>query len=701
MTSPYLRQHGSNAEALLRRLRDYVGSREAKAIPELGQRARQLEEELRKRVEILASPRPRIAFVAHKGVGKSTLINALAGLWIDGETPSTDLSAKGLNAQALMPLGTGSTTPCEIVLEAGEWEISVEPLSRTSTEHLLTDFAKWAWDKAHLATDSASSTEDGDKEDDGEEAESTGRTPRLQLDVERVLRGMTALPEEKKATPKDAGGGRRISRLTIHYAVEMAREFPRSPDFVRAVVERAALDTRKRRQWLPEGDERRWLRNTLLDLFNGRFADQPFPGRVVIRAPFEGVTVDGVSVPLVDTLGLPAVGRRTVAGGISHPLADRSDLRELLKDPWTLAVIGSQFNEPPAPATDLLQQMMSEAIHFGEALAHRSVVVIVDKGEAGAGALETDPEVEREKKEDRCAENLLALGCPGPRAANGRWSHAEALERICCVNILGEGGDQLIQFLENAVERMRQAHTDAVAAAIAEAEAFFRGLTGELARALREKIIKEMDLNLIAAGDKVRSQMNALSSNLLNPFADECMELHHSTLRSMVVWRGDGTASARALLESSMTVALGRRLGLLVQALDVKASEMRRREEYGGELARQLVDDELQRRTSAYNEFLLLFTDAFVAAALERLQSAGDLWACCMGEWGAGIRDPKYKTRVASHFRTWGEENSLSLLRAISASDEPMDLTNDAVLLANDPANAISDGLALPGPDGA
>ncbi|WP_147441834.1 hypothetical protein [Corallococcus exercitus] len=649
------------------RLRDYQSSAEGNRFPELVQRANQLEVVLRGRLEILAQPAPQVAFVAHKGVGKSTLINGLSGLWLDGEPPSADASSVQLNKHAVLPLGNGGTTPCEIVLRPGNWEIQVEPEKDEDAARLVQQFAEWAWHKAHDPSSAASG--DDETEEPSIELLVTARPPRLQPDLERVLWGLTGLKREKISTGAGKVPGSRSGKsATVHHAVEAARSFERKEDFVDHVLQLARLSERRRIQWLPDGEPRTWLRHMLLSLFKGELADQPFPRRVVVQGPFDSLQWNGRAVPLVDTLGLPAVTTdRDVAPGTrrAYPLADRADLRVLLKQPWTLIVLASSFNEPPAPAVELLTQMVEERGYFGETLAERTVVAIVDAGRAGSGHFE-DKETERETKEDRCAENLVQLGCPGWPSPDVRWSVDDARQRVRCVNVLDGGTPELYVFLEESLSRLAGGHARLLEEAAAQAREFFHTLADAKRRTLYNQVVKELSASVQAAIAVSRGKLHALGMNFLRPFSSECQRLHPSSLRSLVQWKGDGTQNAWALLEFSASRALEHCMLPLFSSMHVRAEELRKRDVFEEEDNARLIDAELEQQRRQFDVFVQVFTSIAVQVLKEQMLNDDLLWARSHQEWGTGMKQPSYRERVAAHFEQWGEYHAPVVSAAIS-----------------------------------
>lgn len=660
------------AKLLADRLEEYRSREEAQHFPELAQRAQQLELALRQRLDLVEHPAPRIAFVAHKGVGKSTLINALAGLWLDETPPPADASSKQLNQRAMLPLGNGGTTPCEIRVEAGTWEVRVEAEDLQETQARIRQFAEWAWHKVHDPSKQSlePGTSAGEVDPDREDVSAGGRPPRLQPDLERVVRGITNLQDLPIASPPGSGAGKKRQPSPRHDGAEdLAKGFPAKTDFVAEVERRARLPERKRLQWLPTGDARRWLRDTLLNLIEGKFEDQPFPKSVTIRVPSTGIQWRGSDVPLIDTLGLPAVASGKADGDTSarsvHPLAEREDLRELLKSPWTIIVVGAQFNEPPAPSVELLQQMMDEGIFFGETLEDRTVVAIVDAGKAGAGNFE-DAETERSQKEDRCAENMVRLGCPRGAEHANRWTVESARERVVCVNVLDGGCDPFQQLLHEAVERMVAVHEARLGLEIAEAESFFYNLGDARRQAIRQDVVAAFKRHLSPVAQKQLGKARSFRSNLLGPFAGECRAIHPSTLRSVIVNRGRGsTQSAWAMLESSTTRVLTRLLEPFKDQIHNTSEALLAERRYQDDDGRAMIAEEADRRTRIVEAFLKSFIEELVSTGKEHLLADAGIWRDCAGEWGRAIKDPGYKMRVAGHFDQWGVDNSPDVLAAL------------------------------------
>lgn len=627
----------SVAEQLAGRLSAYQERSEPHLL-DLTVRASLILRNLRARVETLRIAQPQVVFIAHKGVGKSTLINALAELWLD--PPSKGFSQTELNAKAVLPLGTGGTTPCEIRIESGPWEVRVEPETEQETADLLTQFARWSWFQASASGKDA-------PPDSRSDATPGVHAARLQNDLERVVRGLVGLQQRMIDE-----GGVRTRRDEAH---ELAKSFATLDEYRAHILERARLAERKCVQWLPEGDPYHWLRTTLFNLVRGSFANQPFPARIAVRVPTTGVGTDG-RVALVDTLGLPAVGKNEGESKVApHPLSEREDLRAHLKNPWSLVVLGAQFNEPPSPATGALQQMMDEAVFFQETLEDRTLVAIVDPGSAGCG-IEQDAEIDRATKEDTCTENLLRLGCPrGPSHANN-WTHEQASSRVVCVNVL-DGGVQALRARLNAnIAKLFECHRAHLLRAVEDANEFFLNLGNAEHQAARRQIVGAFKVQLQSAIASDLPSIRVFGANLLQPFVDDCRALHPSTLRSLVVHKGDSKKqSAWALCESATTRALARLLQTTRRQVVICAKTLEKQAWGHGPQGRAIIHQEAAQREALLDEFSRRLIGGLVFATKTRLDEWPPVWQACEREWGRTVSasTPGYKVRVAKHLEDW------------------------------------------------
>ncbi len=643
----------------------FARSAGAQRFPDLGQRAQALAAELRARSETVRTVRPRLGFVAEKGVGKSTLVTSLANLWLAGHPPDADASARRIIGQALLPLGNGGTTPCEVVVEAGPWEIVVEPAPVADAARHVEQYAAWAWHRARAA--------DGEDDD-------RGGPPKPEDDIAWLLRGLTRVGSLLK-------GG---EDPEVDPAVHAAKGFATPAAFVEGLLAGAALGARRKTHWLPphglgEGAEapRAWLRDALRELFAGREAEQPFPRRLTVRAPFEPIRWRDRAVPYVDTLGLPAVARKgdEPGRGIPQPLAARGDLRALLKDPWTVAVIGSGFTDPPSPSVPLLQQMAEERPWFGEALEDRTVVVIVDPGKAGANTRGMSPEQERAHKLERCVENLRTMGLPEAEGGSGqrRWSAAQLRERIACVNVLEQGDAPLSDFLRKAFERVEAGHRRRLEAAVLAAERFLGTLEDEQRLALNRQVLEAFGRTIQVLAEDIGRRLAQRLQSPLGPFAKALQSRHPSSIYSMTLHAGEGTLNAWALLESSLSRDLDRLLQPAREAVVRRMTELKRDPAFASALA--MVEDEGERRLTAIDAQLRRVVEACAATIGAGMAADGALWKRAKAEYGQG---PGYRDRVAAHFRRWGQAHASDLQVAIGhhlqAAESPADPDAGALL---------------------
>ena len=120
-----------DAECALQRLKDLEDDPEIKNA--FLQQVKSLKSGLELAARFLLSILHQIAFFGSPGVGKTTVICALAGL----DRPSE----KDLKRQMVLPTGSGRTTICEThIRSAGEYSIITDPCSTEEVRQYVADF---------------------------------------------------------------------------------------------------------------------------------------------------------------------------------------------------------------------------------------------------------------------------------------------------------------------------------------------------------------------------------------------------------------------------------------------------------------------------------------------------------------------------------------------------------------------------------
>lgn len=330
----------------------------------------------------------RVALIGPPGVGKSSVLAALAGLYVRRRSLPRTVEAQ--RAEALVTVGGGRSTAFPIVVRAPHGEeppdrlsLVIRPMSPQDTRRLVQDVAAQELHELRRRsdTDSRRAVSDTDSRPDpvGEE-------------LRRAVLNAAGYPERVEITYE--GNLKRTRRVRPLEAVVTLETPP--DDLTRHLLDRLG-------QRAPD----RWT-----------FDDTP-EGRAALRSLFDRVNLGeepGAALPDQLELALPAMATGDAplelidTRGLDGPLAVRSDLREPLNDPRTVPVLCGTFNN--APGEELLQalRVMYDDPALRPALG-RATVLLVDKGEAAAvvGA-EGAREFGQAIKEDQCWDRLPQAG---------------------------------------------------------------------------------------------------------------------------------------------------------------------------------------------------------------------------------------------------------------------------------------------------
>jgi energy-coupling factor transporter ATP-binding protein EcfA2 len=382
--------------------------------------ARLLRDHVRSLHQTLQRPDGRIALIGPPGVGKSSALVALAGLYLD-QPPHT---VEAQRSESLITVGGGRTpaSPLHVRPPQGDEppdriSLVLTPLSPEDLRRLVLDVAVQELLSRDAAPDTISRPDPMSDELHGAVLNATGYGEYVvggsQEGLSRRLRRVK--PLDDVLTPDTHAEGLAEHLLT-------------------------RLGERSQTRWTfddtPQG--RAALRDQLSGIKRGKVPDAALPARVDLALP-KLASIGPVT--LIDTRGLDG------------PLAVRSDLRELLEDPLTVPVLCGAFNNAPAEELLAVIRAMHDDPTLRPALG-RAVVLLIDKGEAGAmvGA-EGDRLIGQELKVEQCweriqhlwpnPENLVAFDALGDDASDllaslrrkflDAWEHlemdaAEALE---------------------------------------------------------------------------------------------------------------------------------------------------------------------------------------------------------------------------------------------------------------------------------
>ena len=339
-----------------------------------------------RRAELLKEDGVKIAFVAPKGVGKSSILNGILSAWVDNTNQSFEEMSRAeiLATSAVLPLGSGHTTPFETTFEFDEsWSVTVE---RQADEWVLPRIEAVVGSifRTHINNSDLISQRRSEHAGSDRRAHFSLRSkeilalPVVEIDVMRCLIGIC--------------GGRDFVRTTAEDCFCSAN----GPESLRdALIDRANYANRERLELEPDaGPPLEWLKNTLRSLTLGRLHRQPFPRSVTVRGPFVPRPADReYRLCLIDTLGLASVDVVS-----DSPLESRLDLEGLMKAPWTLTVFVSGYTNPPEPVQQALRsvlrtlpdQLLPQKILVPILYRSESILINADSDESSIAQRESD-----------------------------------------------------------------------------------------------------------------------------------------------------------------------------------------------------------------------------------------------------------------------------------------------------------------------
>ncbi|CAD5371157.1 Putative XRE family transcriptional regulator [Rubrivivax sp. A210] len=561
-----------------------------------GRRIGEYADELKRCAGLLLKREHQVAFIGAIGVGKSTAIGFM-----------TDLTVRKDDGKLAPVLadGAGGTTLCEVHLLSGpQYGIAIEPGTPDEIREDVRDFAE------HVLKGTG-----GAEDDDVRPGE-----PRATYkEVERAIRNMSGLMFKSS---RDAAG----KRQTFDPAKELAAECPTVREFTVEVLTRMNLPTRDRRQiWYEPSSGKSplaWLRDEFRRINDGKHPEFTLPKRIEVIVKKSLLQADGLSVRFIDTKGI-------------HGTAAREDLEVHLKDPHTLAVLCSHFNDAPgSPAQHLLSRAVESGIRGLEVnssvlvLAHHDqALAVVD--DATGSAVET-VEDGYDLKRDHALMNMAPLGLKD--------------YRIGFYNCLSDPGAIAQEFLVQGLQMARSSFRRQLEAATRGARNLLENQREQANQAAFDEAAARLQLWL-RENSKVPVTPGSVQEELLSEILSAPASSVAAAARRDGEWRSFSYSyqlgfGARKLCVS----AVGRRVdGFAEYCRLLRATpELAPACELVTQVERVLIAgfDQMQNKAQLMAQ----------TTYREALKSAADLWQRCVAEWG---RSRGYRQAVAMFSREW------------------------------------------------
>lgn len=566
-----------------------------------GRRIAEFLDELKRCAGLLLKREHQVAFIGAIGVGKSTAICLFSDLTVrrdDGKL------------QPVLADGAGGTTLCEVHLMSGpQFGISIEPRSADEIREDVRDFAD------HLLRGSSTGEEEGTR---------SGESQGTYIEVARAIRNMADLASK---TSRDAAG----KRVVFDPAKELAEKLPSSRELTAEILSRMNLHTRDRRQlWYEPASGKSpqaWLRDEFRRINDGKNPDFTLPRRIDVTVKKPLLKVDGLSVRLIDTKGI-------------HATAAREDLEVHLKDPHTLAVLCSAFNEAPGGfSLQLLSRAQDSGVRGLE--VNSSVLVLAQHDQALAvvddatGSPVESVEDGYELKRENALMNMTSLGLKN--------------YRIGFYNCLSDQPGQAQQFLTEGLQRARAAFRVQLASAVKGARDVLENQREQANQAALDEASRRLRLWLKESA-QLPVAPGSVQEGLLGEIVSANASQVYAATRREGEWRNFSYSYQLGFGARKLCVtAAGKRVdGFADHCRLLRADpELAAASELVTQVERvmQAGFDQMQSKAQ------LLAQTSY----REALKAAAELWQRCVDEWG---RSRGYRQAVAAFSREWFSDES-------------------------------------------
>ena len=367
-----------------------------------------------------------IAFVGDIAVGKTTALCFVSGMILPGSA--------GVFDKVVLEAGAGGITVCEVQIRKGPaYGVLVEPQPDVEVYRAAEELCEGLWARR-------SGT-----------AESDDNSKGVSREIDRALRNMAGLPRRRVKNPEG-------KRITVDPALDLAKTCDSLSEFQSSFSERLRLWERKTRSiWYSQTDgdsPLRWMQKTFIEINNGRRPDIALPRLIDVVVPDDVLNQSIFELSLVDTKGVDQT-------------AVRPDLEIRLRDPRTLTVLCTRFNEAPGPTMQRFLEHAREAFPEGVFKERVLLLVLPRPDEARAVKDDTGEMVESDEdgydlKRDQAEATLRRIGIGElPIVFFNATSDVPEKLRDCLVDRINDvraGYTRRIRSVCDAIDRLIENH---------------------------------------------------------------------------------------------------------------------------------------------------------------------------------------------------------------------------------------------------
>ncbi|WP_175890334.1 helix-turn-helix domain-containing protein [Burkholderia cepacia] len=558
-------------------------------------------DQIRATASLLLKRDHTVALIGSIGVGKSTAICRALGLEVNSE--------EGL-PQTVLEVGAGGITVCEVHIYSGPgYGLIVESCSEDEVRAHVMDFAEYMWRAAKGKPIVA--------DDDGD---SQG----VSKEIERAIRNLSGLQRGRKSKGPDGKAVRTDDAKTLAAAYDSPR------DFAVEVLTRMALHKRDARNvWhdsLSGKAPLMWLRETFLEINNGRHPDFGLPRRIELVVPLPLVPNTDLNIRFIDTKGIDRA-------------AGRADLEVHLQDPHALALLCSKFNNAPGTEARMLLTRAKEA---GNRDLDRNAALLVLPHPGEALKMKDDATSEHVES----AEEGYEL--KGEQVETALESTGIRNIPICFFNAMADSRDALVQFVMDRITRARDAFGSELERLIASVREVIENQAKEQAQAILRDVASQLK-HWVSQNKGAPKPSRQIQKSLIK----ELQDAHPSTVHAAVRREGDWLHLnyGYQLGHGARTLATAT-LGKKVADFTAIAENLRTNPEFVG--AEALISQCEQVLQTAFDQLLRKMQVSGESLFAEEMKRDKDFWLQCEREWGRG---PGYRDRVTTKSTDWFDDD--------------------------------------------
>ncbi|RQS05579.1 helix-turn-helix domain-containing protein [Burkholderia sp. Bp8991] len=558
-------------------------------------------EQIRATAGLLLKRDHTVALIGSIGVGKSTAICRALGLEVSSED--------GLS-QTVLEVGAGGITVCEVHIYSGPgYGLIVEPCSEDEVRAHVMDFAEYIWRSAK-----------GTPANAADEGDSQG----VSKEIERAVRNLSGL-----RVRKSKGSDGKTQRFDDAKALAATYEAPR--DFAVEVLTRMSLHKRDARNvWHDSLSGKAplvWLRETFLEINNGRHPDFSLPRRIELVVAMPLVPDTDLNIRFVDTKGIDRA-------------AGRADLEVHLQDPHALALLCSKFNNAPGTEARMLLTRAKEAGNR-DLDRNAALLVLPHPGEA------------LKMKDDATSEHVESAeeGCElkGEQVETALESTGIRNIPICFFNALEDSRDTLVQFVMDRIASAREGFSTDLKRLVTNVREVIENQAKEQAQAILRDAASQLK-HWVSQNKGAPKATRQIQRSLIKELEDA----HPSTVHAAVRREGDWLHlnygyqlghGARTLA----TAALGKK----VADFTAIADNLRTNPEFSD--AETLISQCEQVLQAAFDQLLRKMQVSGESLFAEEMKRDKNFWQQCEREWGQGAG---YRDRVTTKSTAWFDDDS-------------------------------------------